>query len=152
MLQQLKAERITAMKAKDVVAKNILSYLLSEAQGIAKTEQREVTDNDVIETSKALIKKNQNLIDLQDGSAQLERENEILKGFTPQQYTEDQQKSIIDVLHLQLPESDKGNGAIKKLMPLLKEHGDMIDKRTASMYIKEKSAKFEADKAEKDKA
>ena len=38
MLQKLKAERIKAMKAKDTIAKNILSFLLSEAQKIAKSD------------------------------------------------------------------------------------------------------------------
>jgi len=144
MLEKLKADRIVAMKLKDVVAKNILTYLLSEIQGIAKTEQREVTDNDVEDMAKSLIKKNENLIELQGDSTQLKRENAILTGFAPKKYTEATQSAIINLMYNALPDSEKGNIAIQKLMPQLKQHGELIDKRTASMYIKNKGSEFEA--------
>jgi len=152
MLQKLKADRITAMKAKNTLAKSILSCLLSDAQTVAKTELRELTDNDVVESAKKLIKQNQSVIALgADNAPELKLENDVLKEFAPQQYTEAQLHSIIDVLIAKLPELVRGNGMIKSLMPLLKEHGDMLDKRAASDYIKAESVKIEAKKAE-DKA
>lgn len=137
MLQKLKADKISAMKAKDSVAKNILAFLLSESQNIAKAENREVTDSDVTKAAKSVIKKNQQTLDATNAPMpDIDREIEILKGFLPEQYTEKQLKSIIDLLFIQIPEDQRSPRMMGKIMGQLKEHGDAVDMSIASKYVK----------------
>ena len=143
-IDKLKKARIDAMKAKDVVAKGILSYLQSEVQAVAKQELRDFTDEDITEVAKALIKKNQSLIDLgAENYTELKKENSILSEYAPQKFDEAKLYSIINDIIDNLVDEDKGNGMIKKIMPALNQYGDMVDKRIASQYINKKSADIE---------
>lgn len=146
MLEKLKAERIVAMKAKDTVAKNILSFLLSESQKIAKNDNREVTDSDVTKAAQSVIKKNQQTLDsVNTELPEIKREIEILETFLPNQYTDTQLYSIIDVLVAQTPKEMRDKKMIGHLMGMLKEHGDSVDKSKASKYIQGIIAKIEAE-------
>lgn len=146
MLEKLKAERIVAMKAKDTVAKNILSFLLSESQKIAKNDNREVTDSDVTKAAQSVIKKNQQTLDsVNTELPEIKRKIEILETFLPNQYTDAQLYSIIDVLVAQTPKEMRDKKMIGRLMGMLKEHGDSVDKSKASKYIQGIIAKIETE-------
>lgn len=148
MLQKLKAERIKAMKAKDTIAKNILSFLLSEAQKIAKSDNREVTDSDVTKAAQSVIRKNQQTLDAANTELpDIKREIEILETFLPTQYTDEQLHSIIDMLISKFPDEQRNRKIMGQLMGMLKEHGDMVDMGKASKYIQIAFDKIEADKA-----
>lgn len=143
-LDKLKQARIKAMKDKDTITKSILSYLQSEAQVVAKEELRDINDIDITEIAKALIKKNQSLIDLGASNIdELNKENSILSEYAPQKFDESKLQSLIDELIEGLSENDRGNGMIKRIMPELNKYGDMVDKRLASQYINKKSAEIE---------
>jgi uncharacterized protein YqeY len=137
MLQKLKDDRIVAMKAKDTVAKNCLVFLLSEAQKIAKADNREVTDSDVIQAAKSWVKKNQQTIDAaNDALPDIEREIRILKEFLPEQYSDDKLHSIIDEIVKAIPEDQRSPKMIGRVMGQLSSHGDSVDRSKASVYIK----------------
>jgi uncharacterized protein YqeY len=141
MLNKLKKNKITAMKEKNVVAKQILSLLHSDALSMAKKEMREVTENDIVASAKSLIKKNKQAIsdakehtgkDLPD----IEKEIDILMGFLPEQISEDEMKTTIDSLLSEIPEEDRTRRAQGGIMKALKlKYGNSIDMGLASKYV-----------------
>ena len=62
MLHKLQEMKIKAMKEKDAIGKSILSVLHSESLVLAKNENRDVQDNDIIKSAKSLIKKNEQVL------------------------------------------------------------------------------------------
>jgi len=140
MLKKLQKSKIAAMKEKDTVAKAILSLLHSDALNMAKKEMREVTDDDIIKSSKSLIKRNKQTIAEVDkvggDSSALHTEVGILLNFLPPQKTGDEIKAIIDDMINDFPEEERTRRVQGTIMKELKKaHGDSIDMGAAAKYI-----------------
>lgn len=95
LIDQVKAARMTAMKARDAAARSILTTLLGELESIAKRDQAGVSDDMVIRTCKKFIVGNLETIKLGGDADKLEAENVILRGFIPKQLTSDELRAII---------------------------------------------------------
>jgi len=99
LVDQLKEDRMTAMKARDAIAKTILTTLLGELEGAAKRNQSDITDDMVIRTCKKFIASNLEVIAFDGNNVdQLLDENIILHRFIPKQLTEDELYVIIESL------------------------------------------------------
>jgi uncharacterized protein YqeY len=140
MIKKLQKAKIEAMKSKDAVAKKLLSLLHSDALVMAKNDMRELTDDDILKCAKSLIKRNkQAIVDVLKGHgdiSDLNTEIEILYGFLPAQKTEDEIKTIVDDILVDIPEEERTRKVQGKIMKqLVTEYGDSVDMGIASKYI-----------------
>ena len=98
LFEQLKADRVTARKAKDAISISILTTLVGELEGIAKRSGNEITDNSVIDICKKFIDNNLITLGFQvttESADELMRENVVLSRYIPKQLTADELRSII---------------------------------------------------------
>ena len=140
MIKKLQKAKIEAMKSKDAVAKKLLSLLHSDALVMAKKDMRKLTDDDILKCAKSLIKRNkQAIVDVLKGHgdiSDLNTEIEILYGFLPAQKTEDEIKTIVDDILVDIPEEERTRKIQGKIMKqLVTEYGDSVDMGIASKYI-----------------
>lgn len=103
VLAKLKKDKVDAMKNKATALVTTYTFVLAEAQNKAKADSdRDITDADVIQAAKAIIKKNQDVLDkigLDTAySAELIYQNKVLKDFLPQQLTEDQIRGSLKLM------------------------------------------------------
>lgn len=142
MINKLKKLKVTAMKERNTIAKNILSLLHSNALVMAKKETRDMTDTDIIKSAKSLIKKNQQSIDIisKAGFAStLEEEQRILKEFLPKQMTEAEIEFELNIICGRMEEDDlvkKNQGNIMK--QIKEKFGDSINMGIASKFVASK--------------
>ena len=78
LVDQVKASRMAAMRARNGVTRSILTTLLGELEGMAKRDQVEISDDMVIRTCKKFIIGNIETMKLGGSKDQLETENAIL--------------------------------------------------------------------------
>ena len=95
LIDQVRADRMQAMKARNGVAKTILTTLLGELEGAAKRDQTNITDDMVVRSCKKFITANLEVIDLGGSLDALETENAILDSYIPKQLTEEELYAII---------------------------------------------------------
>ena len=136
MLQKLKASRIVAMKEKDEVAKAILSCLLSDADSIAKKEQRETTDTDVEKSAKSLLKKLEETLKIVGDKATdaQKRELVIVKEYAPQMADAAQTEALVRQYLATLSEDELLKKNQGKIMGSLKTLSG-IDMKVASSIV-----------------
>lgn len=94
LMEQLRKDRIQAMKDKNRVAKDILGVALGEAQ-LAEARQGKIEDTQVQKIIRKIISSNEEVMKIK-ADEKLTKENEILEEFLPQMWTEEQ-----ITLHLQ---------------------------------------------------
>jgi len=147
MLHKLQEMKIKAMKEKDAVGKSILSVLHSESLVLAKNENRDVQDNDIIKSAKSLIKKNEQVLYMLQQSNTIKmkqatqesyilQENKILKTFLPKQLTEEEIKKEIDAICTCIPPDELIRKNQGKIMKILKDKfGEGINMGIASKYV-----------------
>lgn len=133
LIDQLKADRIAAMKARDEVAKNLLGTLL----GAASKDAKQPDDETVVRTIRAFLKSVEETIGHlagRDTSVQ-EREKAILEGYLPQLLDEAATRQAVDAIVAGLPE--RSPRAMGKVMAELKaRHGAAIDLKLANPIVK----------------
>lgn len=107
LVDDIRSQRMTAMKARDSVTKTLLTTLLGELESIAKRTQCDITDDMVVKACKKFISGNNEVIEagvkLNLELPNLEAENVLLETFIPKQLTEDELRAIIvemDASHL----------------------------------------------------
>ena len=102
LVEKIKADRMAAMKARNIGAKTILTVLLGELENIAKRTGAEITDDIVIKVCKKFIAGNNEVIEagakVKCECPILTAENVILETFIPKQLTKDELYVIIDAL------------------------------------------------------
>jgi uncharacterized protein YqeY len=137
LFESIKANQLTARKAKDDITRSLLTTLMSEALMVAKNDGREApTDDEVVAVVRKFLKGNtevQSLLthDL-EGLSVAKREAELLSVYLPQQLTEDQIRSHV--------RAAIGGGLtnVGLIMGHLKYNfAGMYDGKTASKVIKE---------------
>lgn len=127
--EELKKAKITAMKNKDQVTKDILILILDNAEKLAKKSMREVSEADVISALRSTKNKAQEALDIyakattSDVSVEIARaqkEMEIATQFLPKETSESDVKAkILEIVaSKQLP---KAPSSMKILMGSLKE-------------------------------
>ncbi len=133
LYENMKADRITAMKAKDSITKSVLTTFLGDLQSQEK-RGIEINDTYVIgQIKKAIQSCNENLKLKQDNKFQ--HEIDILEQYLPKQLTEVQLDDMITLLINE--QGDKAN--IGSVMKALKERkGGQFDGKIASKLVREK--------------
>lgn len=136
LYENLTQDRNDARKAGQADRRNILGYLLAETKALAKRSHptRDPSDDEVIQTIRALIKKNDEVLVLRDDPI-VREESRILLSYLPSQMEEAELINIINVLIPQLGEkSPKLMGAI--MSKLRTEHTGEYDPAMASRVAK----------------
>jgi len=104
LLNKIKQDSLTARKARDTVASNLLGTLVSEAAMVGKNAgNRDSTDEEVLKVVKKFLDNAKDTLKLVGNSNAIEQEIVILHGYMPLQLTEAQLKEIIDQLKLSNP-------------------------------------------------
>lgn len=133
LIDQLKADRLQAMKARDDVAKNLLGTLVAAAAKDAKSPD----DETVIRTIRAFLKNVEETIGHlagRDSSVQ-EREKAILESYLPALLDEGATQAAIEAIVVELP--DRSPRQMGKVMAELKaRHGAAIDLKRANAMVK----------------
>jgi len=138
LIKELKDDFIQSMKNKDVIKKNLLSLLISNAQLIAKESKVELpSDVQVLEAVKRLKKNVQENLDI-TGSKEAETEISILNKYLPTQLTDDDLRSkILDFIST-IPLEKKGPKSIGLVMKYLVENfNGQYDGKKANSIVKE---------------
>jgi uncharacterized protein YqeY len=97
LYQTIKADRMSAMKNRDKVAKSILTTLLGELEGNAKRNGLDVSDDDVLKLIKKFIDANKESLQYKP-DPNLEIENSVLTSYLPKQLSESELRDIITSL------------------------------------------------------
>ncbi|WP_027135181.1 GatB/YqeY domain-containing protein [Geminicoccus roseus] len=134
LYDQLKADRLSAMKARDEVAKNLLGTLLAAAGKDSKSPD----DDTVVRTIRAFLKSVEETIGHlagRDISVQ-EREKAILESYLPTVLDEDATRASVEAIVAGLP--DRSPRQMGKVMAELKaRHGSAIDLKLANPMVKD---------------
>ena len=137
LFTQIKTDQLTARKAKDTLAANLLTTLIGEVSALAKNDgNREVTDADVVKICKKFVTGMEQTVTYlgnsnPEGTTTALAEMEILEKYMPKQMDED---TLTEVLCELVPESGPNLG---KLMALLKErYAGQYDGKMAAIIAK----------------
>lgn len=127
MYEKLKADKISAMKAKDNATKQVLVGIIDQAEKNAKKAMRDVVDSDVLSALRNLRNKLQENIPIYsergvaDKLAETKFEISVIENYLPKEASdEDLQKKIVELFVANGIE--KSPNAMKTIMPLLREH------------------------------
>lgn len=97
LIEQIKADYLTARKTKDSVKVSLLATLLGEAQMIGKNAgNRETTDSEVIAVVKKFIKNVNELLAVAPGHVQATAEISVLENYLPKQMSADEIRAALN--------------------------------------------------------
>lgn len=135
LIDQIKADRLAALKSRDELTKNLLSTLVAAATKDSKAPD----DAAVTKTVRSFLKSLEETIGLLAGkgldTAQQRAEVAILQGYLPRPLSEAALRASIDEIVAGLPE--RSPKAMGQVMAALKErHGDALDSRAASALVR----------------
>lgn len=143
MINQLRADLKTAMKEKNKIAKDAISFTIGKAGDYAKKDgNRPVEDSDILRALKSEIKQTEDALAQMkdnlspDGITELTTRIDVLKKYMPEQLsTEKVQEAIEAVFNdLGLDKSMKSMGtAMKSLQETI---GDQVDGKTLSTMVR----------------
>jgi uncharacterized protein YqeY len=132
LVEKINSDLISAMKSRDEVRLKVLRMLKSELKYKAIDTGQDLSDNDVIAVlSSAAKKRNEAFEEYRRGGrddlAELEiAESEIIKGYLPEQLSEDELKQLVEKAVAETgADSMKDLGAVMKtLMPQIRGRAD----------------------------
>lgn len=135
LIDQIKTDRLAALKSRDELKKNLLGTLIAAATKDSKVPD----DAAVAKALRSFLKALEETIGLLEGkgldAAQQRAETAILQGYLPQPLSEAALRSSIDEIVAGLPE--RSPKAIGQVMAALKErHGEALDSRAASALVR----------------
>lgn len=142
-LSILKADKLQAMKDKDVYKRDVISSVIGEAQLLAKNALEEVNDNHVLRALRTELKQLNEAFDMMFNHMEPERSQmyrykmEIVEGYLPKQLSEDVVKGHIERVfgELGLDKSMKSMGAL--MNKLAGELKGQVDNGMLSKMIKD---------------
>ena len=125
----------------DPVRSKVLKMLVGDAKKVAKEENREATEADLLATARRQVKETENAIGLikQGGgdTAEYEAELVILRTFLPPVLDEAAITSAVDRVLESLPAEERNKKSMGRIMGLLKEIEGM-DMKVASACLGKK--------------
>ena len=141
LIEQIKKDKMIAMKDKDTIAKNVLVLIIDFAEKKAKEELRAVNDNDVVIALRASINKAQDNINIYTKAGMQDKLDEILaevavaKKYLPQETSaEEIEKKIQEIMVSKSIVREPAS--IKHLMPELKTaFGSALNGKMAKTII-----------------
>jgi len=127
MLKKLKDERISAMKEKNIIKKNILSTLIGDIEKENKSGKGILSDQDIIKMIKKLVDNN-----VTTGN---EEENQYIEIYLPKMITDEELEIIISkIINDNNLDGLKAMGTIMKT--LNQDYAGQYDGKTASIISK----------------
>ncbi|MDP2670839.1 MAG: GatB/YqeY domain-containing protein [bacterium] len=124
---------VAALKAKEIIKKDILNYLFAQLKNKKIELHRELKDDEVIQIIKKEIKMRQETISYakqagKDDEVSLEGEKiDVLETYLPKQLNEDELKELVQqkINELTITDLQKQKGQLIGIM--MKEYGPQID-------------------------
>ena len=134
LIDQLKQDRITAMKTKQATRNTFLATLISEIQAVAKNDNnREVTDQDGIAVMEKFKKGANEMLKAQPSNAEAQQEIRWLNEYLPKQLSEEELRQAIKNIIAAYDDVNMG-----LVMKDLKAHfGGEYDGKLASQIVRE---------------
>lgn len=142
LIEKIYADMNVARKSTDVVAKNLLVTLYSEAMMVGKNKRNGVTtDEEVIAVVKKFIGNAQEVISILEtrglNTEQQIHEKTILEGYVPTQMTPDDIKSAVMSIMTELGVTSPNQKAVGQVMAQLKvRYNGQYDGKAASEIVK----------------
>ena len=137
-LLKMRADMIAAMKAKDRTRKDGLSLLINEVNVIAKAENREATNDDVIQALNRSIKKatevREILVTRGESTEVPDYEIALAREYLPAQMSEDDLEALIISILGDTVRDKKAQGLVMKT--LNSEHKGKFDNKVAGDILK----------------
>lgn len=139
LLAQIKKDQLTARKSKDLIAASLLTTLIGEAEMVGKNDgNRDSTDAEVVAVIKKFVKNANDTLKVLSATdsrgPNLLAELEILEGYLPAQFTEDDLTRILSNIQAEIFAGPKDMG---KMLGLLKaRHAGEYDGALASKVAK----------------
>lgn len=143
MITQLRTDLKTAMKEKNKIAKDAISFTIGKAKDYAKNDgNRAVEDTDVLRALKSEIKQTEDAISQMkdhlsaEALEELTRRITVLSTYMPEQLSPEKVQEAIEAAFtdLALEKSMKSMGtAMKKLQDTI---GDQVDGKTLSTMVR----------------
>lgn len=129
--EQLRAEKMAALKSKDTVKNNVITMLLSGMTYLKKEVGRELTDEECMSVIQKELKQVKESLEMskgrKDAAADLQQQIAILESYLPKQMSPEevaeQVKAIVAELGLELTVKNKGM-IMKNVMGQLKGKAD----------------------------
>lgn len=138
LIERIKADLLTARKARATVAANSLTALVGEAVMVGKNAgNRESTDEEVVATVRKFLKNleetKRNLVAHNKDTSVCDEEIAIISRYLPQQMSADELRSAITVIVAETAGANMG-----VVMKVLKEkYAGLYDGKLASTLTKE---------------
>lgn len=143
LLEKIQKDKINAMKSKDTLKKDLLSYIFSEAQkkSMASTNgSKEPTDDQFISIMKSLIESHKEVLRMDLSKEEIKKrqsEIDIMEEYLPQMLMESELKLIVKDFIETIPVAERKK-SIGIIMKMLKENfSGRYDGQLASSFIKE---------------
>ena len=129
--EQLRAEKMAALKSKDTVKNNVVTMLLSGMTYLKKEVGRELTDEECMSVIQKELKQVRDSLEMskgrEDAAEELRKQIAILEGYLPKQMSEEEVKakvqSIVEQLGVEPIAKNKG-AIMKSVMAELKGKAD----------------------------
>ena len=129
--EQLRAEKMAALKSKDTVKNNVVNMLLSGMTYLKKEVGRELTDEECMSVIQKELKQVRESLEMskgrEDAAEELRKQIAILEGYLPKQMSEEEVKakvqSIVEQLGVEPIAKNKG-AIMKSVMAELKGKAD----------------------------
>lgn len=142
LLAKIRADSLTARKARDAVASSLLITLVGEASMAGVNDgKRDSSDEEVLATVRKFLKNNGELLGVRPGDEVALREKTILEGYLPKQMSEDELRAAILAIATQngiAQITGKDTGVLMK--GLQAAHGGQYAGQMASALIKQLAA------------
>lgn len=139
LLDEIKKQMFSAMKAKDEVKKEILRVAVGEITTEQARGQKEFGDDQVVKILKKLVKSNHESIaaGLQgEQKERLQAENKVLEAFLPKSLSVEQIVEALSAVTEPIKQAAGDGPATGIAMKHLKASGAMVDGRDVSQAVK----------------
>jgi uncharacterized protein len=143
MYEKLKADKITAMKAKDNATKQVLVGIIDQAEKNAKKSMRDVIDDDVFSSLRNLRNKLQENIHIYsergvaDKLAETKFEISVIEQYLPKEASIDDFRVKVSEIFNSMG-LEKNPKVMKEIMPILRENfGASFNGNNARIAIEE---------------
>ncbi len=121
------------MKARDIVTKDILSYLISQIDAKAKDTQLDVSDEDIFQLIKKEIKMRRESMDMYiQAGKQSEWDDEaskiaVLEVYLPPMMSQDEMRSLVERLVAELDIQDVAKERWKLIGAIMQDYRPVVD-------------------------
>lgn len=142
MLWKIKREITDAMKSKDVVRRNILRLLASDAEAMAIRQKKDLTDDIVINAAKKIIAGIEETLPLTDDTEKaktLQIEKDIVENYLPKTLSKEQIKEYINDNNLadQIAQSKNFGAAMGMVMKSFKENSIAVNGKDVKKIVED---------------